>query len=295
MALIGDISRNRVQNFIKNGFVSLNGQTCTVCKTPVSANDKIYVDAPPPEAVVKAEAEAIPLDVMYEDQDLLVINKPAGMVVHPAAGNWSGTVVNALLDRDPELQDEEQMDPLRPGIVHRLDKDTSGALVIARNAKTLSKLSQAFAEREVSKTYLAVVHGWPVPQASVIRTFIGRHPTDRKRMAVARDDRHGAREAVTAYKVVRQGYWNGIKVAVLEVKLHTGRTHQIRVHMQHINFPLIGEKLYNKGRSSPAERQMLHAWKLSFTQPSSGETLEFEAPLPDDLKALIQSITPEKE
>ena len=274
--------------------MTLNGDLCIQCKTPVFVNDRIRVDTPPPEAVSKAEAEAIPLDVMYEDADILVINKPSGMVVHPAAGNWSGTVVNALLDREPELQDDDQMDPLRPGIVHRLDKDTSGALVIARNGNTLRKLSRAFAEREVSKTYLAVVHGWPIPQASVIRTFIGRHPTDRKRMAVARDDRHGAREAITAYKVVRQGYWNGIKVAVLEVKLHTGRTHQIRVHMQHINFPLVGEKLYNKGRSSPAERQMLHAWKLSFTQPVSGELLEFEAPLPDDLKNLIQGITPDK-
>ena len=274
--------------------MTLNGDLCIQCKTPVSVNDRIRVDSPPPEAVSKAEAEAIPLDVMYEDADILVINKPSGMVVHPAAGNWSGTVVNALLDREPELQDDDQMDPLRPGIVHRLDKDTSGALVIARNGNTLRKVSRAFAEREVSKTYLAVVHGWPIPQASVIRTFIGRHPTDRKRMAVARDDRHGAREAITAYKVVRQGYWNGIKVAVLEVKLHTGRTHQIRVHMQHINFPLVGEKLYNKGRSSPAERQMLHAWKLSFTQPVSGELLEFEAPLPDDLKNLIQGITPDK-
>ena len=189
--LIDDLSRTRAQHMIKKGCTLLNDQLCTICKTPVQAGDRIHIDVPPVETVSKAEPENIPLDVLYEDSDVLVINKPAGMVVHPAAGNWSGTVVNALLDREPELMEEDQMDPLRPGIVHRLDKDTSGVLLIAKTSRALRKLSQAFADRKVSKTYLTIVHGWPLPEASVIKTYIGRHPTDRKKMAVCKDDRHG--------------------------------------------------------------------------------------------------------
>ena len=288
--LMPDLSRTRIQTLIREGRVSIQGKRCTVCREPVRIGDGIRVDVPPEQPVCKAVAEHIPLDVLYEDDDILVINKSPGMVVHPAAGNWTGTVVNALLDHDPEISDEDQMDPLRPGIVHRLDKDTSGALIIARTSSALRRLCKAFADHEVRKTYLAIVHGWPVPQASVIRTYIGRHPTDRKRMAVHPDDRRGAREAVSAYRVVRQGYWNKAKVAIVEVKLHTGRTYQIRVHMSHIRYPIAGDKLYGCGRTSPAPRQMLHAWKLAFSHPVTGKPLQFEAPFPEDFRKILSEI-----
>ncbi len=287
--LIGDnTSRTRVQNMIKDGFVTLNDKVCTLPREKVFANQKIVVNAPVQELVTYAKPEDIPLDIMYEDDAILVVNKPAGMVVHPGAGNWSGTLVNAVLGREAELLDDDEMDPLRPGIVHRLDKDTSGALVIAKNPVALRKLSRQFAEREVEKTYLAIVHGAPVPAGAVIRTAFGRSTRDRKKMAVLREGE--GREAVTAYSTAKTGVWKGIKCALLKVRLHTGRTHQIRVHMSHQGNPLLGEKLYNRGRSSPAERQMLHAWKLVFVHPFTKEELEFEAPIPDDFRAVLDAM-----
>lgn len=175
---------------------------------------------------------------------------------------------------------------MRPGIVHRLDKDTSGALVIAKTAKALRKLAKSFAERDVQKTYLAIVHGWPSPPVNVVNAPIMRHP-DHKRMAIARDGQ--GREAVTTWKLIRKGVWDGRKVAVMEMHPHTGRTHQIRVHLSYKDYPIVGDKLYNRGRSSPAPRQMLHARRISFPHPVTGERLEFEAPIPDDFLAIIQA------
>ena len=284
-ARLPDLSRTHIQKLIRDGKLTVNGKACDVPRLKFPAGSVAVLTDDLPAVPLKAEGEAIPLDVIYEDDVLLVINKPAGMVVHPAAGNWHGTVVNALLGREPGLDDED-FDAMRPGIVHRLDKDTSGALVIAKTAKALRKLAKSFAERDVQKTYLAIVHGWPSPPVNVVNAPIMRHP-DHKRMAIARDGQ--GREAVTTWKLIRKGLWDGRKVAVMEMHPHTGRTHQIRVHLSYKDYPIVGDKLYNRGRSSPASRQMLHARRISFPHPVTGERMEFEAPIPEDFLAIIQA------
>ena len=284
-ACLPDLSRTHIQKLIRDGKLTVNGIVCDVPRLKFPAGSVAVLTDDLPAVPLKAEGEDIPLDVIYEDDVLLVINKPAGMVVHPAAGNWHGTVVNALLGREPGLDDED-FDAMRPGIVHRLDKDTSGALVIAKTAKALRKLAKSFADRDVQKTYLAIVHGWPSPPVNVVNAPIMRHP-DHKRMAIARDGQ--GREAVTTWKLIRKGLWDGRKVAVMEMHPHTGRTHQIRVHLSYKDYPIVGDKLYNRGRSSPAPRQMLHARRISFPHPVTGERLEFEAPIPEDFLAIIQA------
>lgn len=289
--LLPELSRTRVQTLIKEECVFVDGTPQNSPKYKVPASAKIVIHIPEQENKERAEAEDIPLEVVYEDDDILVINKSAGMVVHPAAGNWKGTVVNALLGRDPDLFDEK-LDPLRPGIVHRLDKDTSGCLVIAKTPKSHRKLSKAFADRTVEKVYAAIVHGWPLPETGSIQTTMGRHPTDRKKMAVLRPGE--GRDAYTTYKVLKKGYWGTQKVALLQVKIFTGRTHQIRVHMSYKDYPVLGDKLYSRGRASRAERQMLHAWKLTLNHPITQEELNFKCDFPDDFKRIVDSITPEK-
>jgi 23S rRNA pseudouridine1911/1915/1917 synthase len=280
-----ELSRTHIQKLIRDGKLTVGGKVCDVPRLKFPAGTAVALIDSLPAVPLKAEGEDIPLDVLYEDEVLLVINKPAGMVVHPAAGNWHGTVVNALLGREPGLDDED-FDAMRPGIVHRLDKDTSGALVIAKTAKALRKLAQSFADRDVQKTYLAIVHGWPSPPVNVVNAPIMRHP-DHKRMAIARDGQ--GREAVTTWKLIRKGLWDGRKVAVMEMHPHTGRTHQIRVHLSYKDYPIVGDKLYARGRSSPAPRQMLHARRISFPHPVTGERMQFEAPIPDDFLAIIQA------
>ena len=284
-ARLPDLSRTHIQKLIRDGKLTVNGKVCDVPRLKFPAGSVAVLTDDLPAVPLKAEGEDIPLDVIYEDDVLLVINKPAGMVVHPAAGNWHGTVVNAVLGREPGLDDED-FDAMRPGIVHRLDKDTSGALVIAKTAKALRKLAKSFADRDVQKTYLAIVHGWPSPPVNVVNAPIMRHP-DHKRMAIARDGQ--GREAVTTWKLIRKGLWDGRKVAVMEMHPHTGRTHQIRVHLSYKDYPIVGDKLYNRGRSSPAPRQMLHARRISFPHPVTGERMEFEAPIPEDFLAIIQA------
>lgn len=285
--LCPDVSRTRIKKLICDGMVFANGKPITVPREKMPVGTIITFNDPGPEEVDRAQAEHIPLDVLYEDDEVLVVNKPAGMVVHPAAGNWHGTIVNALLGRDASMDDED-FDPLRPGIVHRLDKDTSGALVIAKTPRSLRRLSKAFADRDVHKTYLAIVHGWPTPPVNVVDLPIERHKTDRRKMTIAR--RGQGRDAVTSWRVIRCGYWEEKKIAVVELHPRTGRTHQIRVHMSHMDYPLVGEKLYNKGRSSSAERQMLHARRIEFPHPVTGEILTFEAPLPDDFRAIVDAM-----
>ena len=284
-ARLPDLSRTHIQKLIRDGKLTVNGKVCDVPRLKFPAGSVAVLTDDLPAVPLKAEGEDIPLDVIYEDDVLLVINKPAGMVVHPAAGNWHGTVVNAVLGREPGLDDED-FDAMRPGIVHRLDKDTSGALIIAKTPKALRKLAKSFADRDVQKTYLAIVHGWPSPDVNVVNAPIMRHP-DHKRMAIARSGQ--GREAVTTWKVIRKGLWDGRKVAVMEMHPHTGRTHQIRVHLSYKDYPIVGDKLYNRGRSSPAPRQMLHARRISFPHPVTGERMEFEAPIPDDFLAIIQA------
>ena len=271
-------SRRRIQTLISDGHVKVNGVVCDRPKTAVAAGDALEVENVPDELPPQeALPENIPLSVLYEDDSLLAVNKRPGMVVHPAVGNWTGTLVNALLGRGSG--DFGEMDPLRPGIVHRLDKDTSGCLVVAKNPHALAKLADAFAERKTSKTYLAVVYGHLTPKEGEIHTLIDRHPVDRKRRTVVKE---GGKEAHSAYKVVREGMIGGVPASLVEVRIFTGRTHQIRVHMSHIGHPLAGDEMYGGARKLPAPRQMLHAWKLSLPHPETGKMLSLEAPLPDD-------------
>ena len=282
-----DRSRRRIQALIHDRHVKVNGILCDRPKTAVAAGDRLELENVPDELPPQeARPENIPLDVLYEDEYLLAINKAPGMVVHPAVGNWTGTVVNALLGR--ESAEFGEMDPLRPGVVHRLDKDTSGCLVVAKTPPALTKLANAFADRKTSKTYLAVAYGHLTPKEGEIRTRIDRHPVDRKRRTVVTS---GGKEAHSAYKVVREGYIDGIPASLVEVRIFTGRTHQIRVHMSHIGHPLAGDEMYGGAKRLPASRQMLHAWKLTLPHPADGKPLFLEAPLPADFTSFLQKLS----
>ncbi len=281
------LSRSRIQKLIKDGFVKVSGEVCKTPRAPVKPWTRIDISIPAPEAPEYAEGEKIPLKVLFEDEWMLVIDKPAGMVVHPAAGNWTGTVVNAILGREPELADDFEDAPLRPGIVHRLDKDTSGCLIVAKSAEALTKLSTAFSERRVSKTYMAIVAGWPRKDEERICNLIGRHPADRKRMAVLRNR---GREAISIYKTVRKGEIDGVRASLLEVRIFTGRTHQIRVHMAHIGCPVAGDEVYGGAKRVPAPRQMLHAWKIEVPHPFTGKLMKFRASYPKDFKKLMDKL-----
>ena len=279
-------SRSRIQTLIAENHVKVNGAVCGKAKTAVAAGDVIELENIPDELPPQeAEPENIPLQVLYEDDFLLAVNKAPGMVVHPAAGNWTGTLVNALLGR--ESAEFGDMDPLRPGIVHRLDKDTSGCLVVAKTPQALAALADSFAERKTSKTYLAVVYGHLPKKSGEIRTLIGRHPVDRKRRAVVKN---GGKEAHSAYKVVKEGRIGGVPASLVEVRIFTGRTHQIRVHMSHLGHPLAGDTMYGGARKLPAPRQMLHAWKLALPHPKTGKMLLLEAPPPADFTAYLSRL-----
>jgi 23S rRNA pseudouridine1911/1915/1917 synthase len=271
-----ELSRTRAQKLIEDGHIKVNGAGARPA-LKVHEGDSVDISIPPPLPTTLSP-EDIPLNILYEDQDLLVVDKPAGMTVHPAAGHHSHTLVNALLAHLPEL---EGGDSERPGIVHRLDKDTSGLILIARNPETHVKLAQQFKERSVAKVYQALVHGHLTPLEGIIEASIGRDPRDRKRMAVI----SRGREARTEYKVIR---YTG-NYTLLEVRPRTGRTHQIRVHLAAIGFPILGDAVYG-ARSEYLERQFLHAFRLTFKLPSTGETREFTAPLPDDLVKVLEEI-----
>jgi len=289
-ALDGGFSRSRAQKLIKDGLVKVDGAVCLLSKVKMNPGQVLDVEIPPLlSEPVQAEGERIPLKVLYEDEWLIAINKAAGMVVHPAAGNWTGTVVNALIGRDPELAEDFEGEPLRPGIVHRLDKETSGCLVVAKTPESHFLLSRSFSERRVSKTYMAIVCGWPKAREGAIETLIGRHPVDRKRMAVLKTR---GREAVSLYKVVREGEIKGAKASLLEVRILTGRTHQIRVHMAHLGHPVVGDDVYGGQRCIPAKRQMLHAWKLSFPHPKDRHEVKLRAPFPSDFKTMMSKLDP---
>ena len=282
-----DRSRRRIQALINGGHVKVNRVRCDRPKTPVAAGDVLELENVPDELPPQeAQPENIPLSILYEDDSLLAVNKAPGMVVHPAVGNWTGTLVNALLGR--ESGTFGAMDPLRPGIVHRLDKDTSGCLIVAKTPRALTALTEAFAERRISKTYLAVVYGHLTPEEGEIRTRIDRHPVDRKRRTVVAA---GGKEAHSAYKVAREGFIGGVPASLVEVRIFTGRTHQIRVHMSHIGHPLAGDETYGGARRLPAPRQMLHAWKLVLPHPDSGDLLSLEAPLPEDFSSFLLRLT----
>jgi 23S rRNA pseudouridine1911/1915/1917 synthase len=267
------LSRSRLQGLIKSGHVTLGGK-------PAKPGEKVRTGAlvavtEPPAEPSLLEPEAIPLEILFEDEDLLVLNKAPGMVVHPAAGHARHTLVHALLAHCTSLSGigGEQ----RPGIVHRLDKDTSGCLVVAKNDATHSHLSRQFAGRSVTKIYLALAQGYFAgTRSGSIENLIGRHPVDRKKMAVLE---RGGRASRTTWEVAQELPGVG---TLVKCTLHTGRTHQIRVHLKHLGHPLLGDALYAPRMAGHYPRQMLHAWKLGFTHPRTGEAMHFCSPLPED-------------
>ncbi|MGD9873944.1 MAG: RluA family pseudouridine synthase [Kiritimatiellia bacterium] len=278
-------SRSRWQQLIREGHVKVNGAPCK-SRHSVAGGEEVEFEIPAAEPVAVA-AEEIPLNILYEDRDIIVINKPAGLVVHPAPGNYSGTLVNALLHHCRDL--EGIGGELRPGIVHRLDKDTSGVMVAAKNERAMQFLVDAFKNREVQKEYLALVSGQMDRKSGTISTMIGRSRGDRKKMSTR--PASGGREAISHYTVQQQFK----DAALLRVKLETGRTHQIRVHMAHIGHPIIGDRQYGRaGSLFDAPRQMLHAETLTLTHPASGEKMIFTAPLPEDMRSLLEKFAAEK-
>ncbi len=272
-----ELSRSRLQKLIEQGCILVNG-----CKAKPSQKlnigDRVHVSMPPAEPVSLA-AESIPIDIIYEDEDVLVIDKPAGLVVHPSPGHSSHTLVNALLSRCPDLADFD--DATRPGIVHRLDRDTSGLMVIAKNSLAQRYLINQFKTRSVSKSYLVLVKGKLAPSNGIIEAPLGRDPSNRKRIAVV----EGGREARTRYKVLE--YLDNY--TLLDVTTETGRTHQIRVHFAAIHYPIVGDPVYGL-RSAYVKRQFIHAYRLRFRLPSSGEYREFTCDLPSDLRQAVKLI-----
>ncbi|MBO7720874.1 MAG: RluA family pseudouridine synthase [Kiritimatiellae bacterium] len=281
-----DFSRSRIEGLVKAGFVKVNGITAVKAGMKVSRDDEISVEVPPPVPPVP-QPQNIPLDIVFEDGDIAVIDKPPGLVVHPAPGHLDGTLVNAMLHHCPDMSGIGGV--ARPGIVHRLDRDTSGLIVVAKSQPAMDGLVKAFSGRRgVEKTYLAICHGRPPLDAGRIENLIGRHPADRKRMAVVA--RNG-KPAVTNYRVLAAKPAASSRKGVLsavECVIETGRTHQIRVHLAGLSCPVIGDAVYGKSAldkalAPPPARQMLHAWKLSLRHPVTGRELRFEAPPPPDM------------
>ncbi|MGD9739773.1 MAG: RluA family pseudouridine synthase [Bauldia sp.] len=304
-AAIDGLSRMRAKALILGGHVAIGGATVSEAKRPVNAGETVRVVLPPPEPATPA-GEAIALDVVYEDDDLLVIDKPAGLVVHPAPGHSGGTLVNALI-----AHAGESLSGIggvrRPGIVHRLDKDTTGLLVVAKNDRAHRGLAAQFAdhgrEGPLVRGYKAIVWGVPTPRSGTVEAAIGRSTRNRKKMAVVKEG--AGREAITHYEVEEIfGPRTAPTAALLSLELETGRTHQIRVHLAAIGHPLIGDADYGAGMNTKAaklpepaqgivrgfRRQALHAWLLGFEHPVSGEELRFEADLPADMAALLDSL-----
>jgi 23S rRNA pseudouridine1911/1915/1917 synthase len=265
-------SRARWQKALAAGLVRVNDLPARASDT-LRPGDRIEARVPPAAtAPADAEAEDIPLDILYEDDDLICLNKPPGLVVHPATGHWQGTLVNAILHHCSAVSAGGH--PLRPGIVHRLDKDTSGCILVAKNDTAHTHLARQFAERTAHKIYLAVVRGRPRTTAGSVSGAIARHPVHRQRMAVSR--RPEARAAETAWRLLES---DG-KLSLVECRPKTGRTHQIRVHLKHLGHPIAGDRTYGGGADYP--RQLLHAWQLTVSHPTTGRPLHFTAPMPAD-------------
>jgi len=286
------LSRSQAKRLIEEGLILLNGRRVKASFT-VRAGDMAAGDFPEPEPL-SAEPEAIPLAVLYEDEDILVLDKPAGLVVHPSTTGSSGTLVNALLHHCQDLPGIKGV--IRPGIVHRLDKDTSGVMVVAKTEGALAELGRQFKEREVEKTYLAIVHGMFREQAGTIEAAIGRHPTERKKMSI--HSRSG-RGAVTQWGLLEAFPGHSL----LEIRPQTGRTHQIRVHLASVGHPVLGDALYGrKGRPGAIadlvlrdvvkklNRQALHAHRLTFTHPRTGEKITFISPVPPDMEEVLRCL-----
>jgi 23S rRNA pseudouridine1911/1915/1917 synthase len=272
-----ELSRTHAQQLIQDGFITVNGKAVKP-SLKLNIGDKIDIVIPPAPPS-RLEPENIPLHIIYEDADLLLVDKPAGLPVHPAPGHPSHTLVNAVLSYLPALAADA--DAVRPGIIHRLDKDTSGLLLVAKNRPAQANLSQQFKNRVVKKTYITLVKGKLTPEKGAIEAAIGRDPSHRQRMAVVSK----GREARTEYRVIK---YIG-NYSLLEIKPETGRTHQIRVHLAAIGFPIVGDATY--GLKAPRlPRQFLHASKIAFRLPSTGACVEFESPLPPDLEQFLKEI-----
>jgi len=271
------LSRRQAQKLIAAGLVLLGGRRARASER-LATGAGVSVTIPPAEETPLV-AEPIPITILFQDSDIIVVDKPPGLTVHPAPGHPTGTLVNALLAAVPDLRGVSGL--LRPGIVHRLDKDTSGLMVVARNDRAMRALQRQIKEREVNKTYLALVHGVPSPREGTIEAPIARHPKNRKKMAVVA----GGRESVTRYRLREET--GGGKYSLLEVEPVTGRTHQIRVHMAAVGHAVVGDAVYGR-RSDIITRQFLHAWKLAFAMPVGGREVEFESPLPADLRGALE-------
>lgn len=280
--LLEDQSRSYIQSLIKDGYIKVNEKVNTSKNYKVNLDDVIIIDIPEPETL-SVEPQDIPIEIVYEDDDVIVVNKPAGMVVHPAPGNYDGTLVNALLYHCKNLSSINGV--IRPGIVHRIDKDTSGLLMVAKNNHSHNHLAAQLKDHSSTRSYIAVVHGGFREDEGTIDAPIARNPKDRLKMAVV----HGGRESVTHFKVIKR-YKN---YTVVRCNLETGRTHQIRVHMAHIKHPLLGDLLYGpktKTLKIKVEGQMLHAETLGFVHPTTNEYMEFKSELPENFEAVLKKI-----
>ena len=276
-----DISRSRLQKLIEESQVQINGVGCTSKKATVQEGDRILVTIPDAQPW-KLEAEDIPLDILYEDEFLIILNKPAGLVVHPSPGHESGTLVNALLSHCPLA---EIGGVQRPGIVHRLDKDTSGAIMVAKTDTVHQHLQAQLKAKTARREYLGVVYGAPRGDSGMVSQPIGRHPTDRKKMAIVLEEK-GGRSAVTHWRIEeRLGNYS-----LLHFQLETGRTHQIRVHSAWMGHPIVGDPVYGAGRSLGVNLpgQALHAWRLTLEHPVTGETISAIAPIPAHFTKLME-------
>ncbi|MBI3950789.1 MAG: RluA family pseudouridine synthase [Acidobacteria bacterium] len=288
-SVLTELSRSRIQQLILEANVFVNGQKVKP-SYKIKPGDRLEVEIPSPPAS-QFSPEAIPLDIIYEDEDLIVINKPAGLVVHPGAGVGSGTLANALAYHFKQLS--RVSSSARPGIVHRLDKDTSGLLVVAKSDEGHEKLAAQWRRREVEKTYIGLVYGIPTPAQGRIEAPVGRHPTQRIKMAVRPESK--GRQALTLYQVIE----TFADAALLELQLRTGRTHQIRVHLAHIHHPIVGDDVYGGGYKTKIKdlvvrdainqlgRHFLHAAKLRFQHPRTRLMMEFQSELPPELQPLL--------
>ncbi len=289
-----NITRSAAQKIIDDGGVIVNGKSAAK-NYRIRSGDMIEVSIPEPEPD-DAVPENIPLDIVYEDSDVIVINKPQGMVVHPAAGNETGTLVNALLYHCGDSLSSIN-GVIRPGIVHRIDRNTSGLLVAAKNNEAHVFLADALSRHEIRRVYYAIVCGNIKDDSGTINAPIGRHPVDRKKMAVINDGIHSARAAVTHYTCLERYSAGGQKFSYIQLKLETGRTHQIRVHMSYTGHPIIGDEVYGGGKTlferqnaSLLHGQCLHAGELSFVHPRTGENMVFYADLPDNFAVLLKKL-----
>ena len=280
--LLTDLSRTQIQRLIEDGFVAVDGLVAEKVGQKTEGGERVVVRIPPP-APGALQPESIPLAIVYEDDDLIVVDKPAGMIVHPSAGHATGTLAQAVLGHDPDLAGVggEQ----RPGIVHRLDKETSGLIVVAKNDRAHRELQRQFKSREVEKVYIALLDGAPPTERGRIETPIGRDPRERKRMAVVKSEQ--GRASVTEYKVIERFPAH----TLIEAYPRTGRTHQIRVHCAFLGCPVAGDTIYGRRHSTiSVARHFLHAARLTLSLPSGGVRRAFDAPLPSELTAILHSL-----